>query len=100
MIFVDASYWIGRALPRDSRHDEALALERVTHSERLATSELVLGETWTILRRRLSHAQAFRALDAVRALPGIRIAGLDAGLEAEAWAWLGAHPKDARAAAA
>ncbi len=91
MIFVDASFWIGRALPRDSRYDEARVLEQVTRGERLVTSVLVLGETWTILRRRLSHACAHGALDAIRALPAIRIEHVDGAVESEAWGWLRIH---------
>lgn len=91
MIFGDTSFWIGRVLPRDSRHAQARALEEVVRSERLVTSEPVLGETWTVLRRRLSHASACRALEAIRSLPAIRVEHVDASLEAEAWAWLAQH---------
>ena len=91
MAFVDTSFWIGRALPRDSRHEAARALERALHWERLVTSGPVLGETWTLLRRRLTHHSAQHALDAIRALPGIRIEHVDEELEAEAWAWLRMH---------
>jgi predicted nucleic acid-binding protein len=91
VIFVDASFWIGRALPRDSRHRDARALEPVTRGERLVTSGLVLGETWTILRRRLPHASASGALDAIRALPEIRVEHIDDALEIDAWSWLRVH---------
>ena len=91
MIFVDASFWIGRALPRDSRHADARSLERITQGEHLVTSGSVLGETWTILRRRLPHGTAYAALDAIRALHGIRIEHIDESLEADAWSWLRVH---------
>jgi uncharacterized protein len=91
VIFVDASFWIGRALPRDSRHDGARRLEDSAHGRRLVTSVPVLGETWTILRRRLPHASSCRAIDAIRALPAIRIEHVDDALEDDAWTWLRIH---------
>jgi predicted nucleic acid-binding protein len=91
VIFVDASFWIGRALPRDSRHQAARALEDVVSREQLATTELVLGEVWTILRRRLGHPGAHSAIDAIRALPAIRIEPVEKELAAEAWSWLRVH---------
>ena len=95
MIFADASFWIGRALPRDSRHAAARALELVARSERVVTSEPVLGETWIILRRRLSHVAAFHALDSIRALPEIRIEHVSEEVEGEAWSWLRVHDERA-----
>ena len=91
MIFVDASFWIGRALPRDSRYEATRALEDVVRREELVTTGLVLGETWTILRRRLGHRLAHAALDAIRALPAIRLEPIDAAVEADAWTWLRVH---------
>ena len=91
MTFVDTSFWIGRALPRDSRYQSARALEDVVERERLVTTELVLGEVWTLLRRRLGHLGAHRVIDAIRALPAIRVELVDGQLTAEAWAWLRVH---------
>jgi predicted nucleic acid-binding protein len=91
VIFVDASFWIGRAIPRDTRHQATRALEDVVQRSQLVTTGHVLGETWTILRRRLGHPHAQSALDAIQALPGIRVERVDAAIEAEAWTWLRAH---------
>jgi len=91
VIFVDASFWIGRAIPRDTRHQATRALEDVVQRSQLVTTGHVLGETWTILRRRLGHARAQSALDAIQALPGIRVERVDETIETEAWTWLRAH---------
>lgn len=91
MIFVDASFWIGRALPRDPRYETSKALEEVVRRAQLVTTPAVLGETWTILRRRLGHARALSALDAIRALRGIRVERVDEAIEDEAWTWLRVH---------
>ena len=95
MIFVDASFWIGRALPRDSRYAASRALDDVVHREHLVTTGHVLGETWTILRRRLGHSRAHGAIDAIRALPEMRVERIDAPLEDEAWTWLRVHDERA-----
>ncbi|MEK7424953.1 MAG: PIN domain-containing protein [Actinomycetota bacterium] len=85
---MDASFWIGRALPRDSRYQTARAMEDIVRREQLVTTELVLGEVWTILRRRLGHLATHGAIDAIRALSAIRIEPVDPTLVANAWAWL------------
>jgi predicted nucleic acid-binding protein len=91
VIFVDASFWIGRAIPRDTRHQATRALEDIVQRSQLVTTGHVLGETWTILRRRLGHTHAQSARDAIQALPGIRVERVDETIETEAWAWLRAH---------
>ncbi len=55
------------------------------------TSNHVLGETWTLLRRRAGHPLALRFLEAVGRIPQLDIVYLDEGLESEAWRWLRAH---------
>ena len=91
MIFVDSSYWIARFVPPDSHHEEARSLSRLMADSPLVTSNLVLGETWTWLRRRRGHSQAMTWIDAVVARLHTRIESVDDGLEEEAWAWLRTH---------
>jgi predicted nucleic acid-binding protein len=93
--FVDTSFWVGRALPRDSRHESARALEDVVRRERLATTELILGEVWILLRRRLGHLATHRVIDSIRSLPAIQVENVDSQLAAEAWAWLRVHDERA-----
>lgn len=59
------------------------------------TSNLVMGETWTFLRRRAGHGQAMRFYDAAVRLPTLTIGRVDEGLEAEAWRWLARHDERA-----
>ena len=91
MIFVDSSYFIAAALPRDGRHEEAAALAHRHSGDNLVTSNLVLGETWTFIRRRVGHRSAMRWLDSVLAAPRIAVERAGEALEAESWAWLRVH---------
>ncbi len=91
MRFVDTSFWFSLQDRLDRHHGEAAALAAGQHPERLLTSNHVVGETWTIIRRRLGHAAAVGFLDRLRALPNLEIAHVDEALEAEAWGWLRRH---------
>ena len=91
MIFVDSSFWVGLAFPRDNRHAEVTALHGMYARERLLTSNHVRGETWTVLRRRAGHHVAARALALLEAAPRLRIEFVSRDLEAEALRWLRRH---------
>ena len=91
MIFVDSSFWIPEAMARDGRHEEAVRLAVSQASERVTTSNLVVGETWTFLRRRAGCRVAMRWLDAANGLRDLTVQRIDERLEAEAWAWLRVH---------
>lgn len=86
MRFVDSSFWIALSVPRDRHHDEAAALWR--DREPLRTSNLVLGETWTWLRRRVGHAGALSFRELADESPRLSVAVVDAGMDARAWQWL------------
>ena len=90
MRFVDTSFWVALRFARDQRHPEARAIWEAG-SGALLTSDLVLGETSTFLRRRAGHRQAMRFYDAALRLPALTIGHVDEGLAAEAWRWLGRH---------
>ena len=91
MIFVDTSFLVAYAVSSDSRHADALALRKPFSAQALLTSTLVLGETWTTLRRRLGHPRTRGWIDALRALEHLRVDHIDAELEDQAWAWLRAR---------
>lgn len=91
MIFVDSSFFIARFLPRDGRHVDAVASDRATSTSRLLSSNLVIGETWTFLRRRVGYAPSMKWLDAVLGRVAVTVEAIDPELEAEAWAWLRVH---------
>jgi len=88
--FVDTSFWIGLRFARDGRHPAARAIWEAG-SGAILTSDLVLGETWTFLRRRAGHRQAMRFYDAAVRQPALTVSHVDDGLAAEAWRWLARH---------
>jgi predicted nucleic acid-binding protein len=73
VIFVDSSFWIAQQVARDARHRAAKELEAAHLSDRLITSDAVVAETWTYLRRKAGHASAFAWLDSVLAAPSSRL---------------------------
>ncbi|MGH3133268.1 MAG: type II toxin-antitoxin system VapC family toxin [Gaiellaceae bacterium] len=91
MTFVDSSFWIARFMPRDSRHGDATRVSEQLQAGRLVTSNLVLGETWTFLRKRVGHRFAMSWLDAVLGRVTVQLERIDSGLEDQAWRWLRAH---------
>ncbi|GIU91152.1 MAG: 23S rRNA-specific endonuclease VapC20 [Acidimicrobiia bacterium] len=85
--FADTSFWFGLHIASDRRHEPAVELWR--EGGRIVTTDLVLGETWTLLRvRGTSHDRVVELIDAVRASPRIEVVHVDAGVVEEAWAWL------------
>ncbi len=89
MRFVDTSFWIGLLVPRDHRHRDAAALW--PGGSPLRTSNLVMGEAWTWLRRRAGHAEALRFVNMMHQSPRVSIAVVDAAVDRRAWEWLAAH---------
>jgi uncharacterized protein len=57
----------------------------------VVTSDLVLGEVWTLTRRRRGHREAIAVTDAIAALPEVSIADVLTSDRAAAWAWLRLH---------
>jgi predicted nucleic acid-binding protein len=67
--FADTSWWVAWALPGDVRHHQAMGmLAALGRSEQVLTSNLIVGETWTFLRRKDSHRTAVTFLDRVGTL--------------------------------
>ncbi len=83
------------ALPDDGRHAAALAaLDRVGEKEQLLTTDLVVGEAWTFLRRKAGHATAIGLLDRVDALDAagrVVVHRIGADQSSSAWRWLRRH---------
>lgn len=87
MRFADTSFWYGLQERRDVRHELARALvERGVG--RVVTTNHVVGETWTLLRRRSGHSAAVGFIDRLTALPDTEVIHVDEALEADAWRWL------------
>jgi predicted nucleic acid-binding protein len=93
--FADTGWWVAWALPGDSRHDDALTmLGTLERSEQVLTSNLVVGETWTFLRRRDSHRTALAFLDRVDTLSAadrLVVHRVTHEQERAAWEWLRRH---------
>jgi predicted nucleic acid-binding protein len=91
VIFVDSSFWIAQAMPRDGRYPDAAQLTGMYDTSRLVTSSLVLSETWTFLRRREGHERAFAWLDRIRGDVRVRMERIESDDEQRAWTWLRLH---------
>jgi uncharacterized protein len=90
VIFVDSSYWIAQQLARDRNHEVAKALEASHAGGELVTTNDVVGETWTFLRRKTGHGRAMTWLDRVLA-SRVKIERIESELEQQAWSWLRVH---------
>lgn len=87
MRFADTSFWFGLQERRDSRYEQAKRL--VSRGiGRVLTTNHVVGETWTLLRRRSGHRAAVGFLDRIRELPDLEIVHVDQSTERDAWRWL------------
>jgi predicted nucleic acid-binding protein len=91
VIFVDTSFWIATNLPRDAHHTDAQRLLHLHRMQQLTTTNHVLGETWTFIQRRASHADAVAFLDRALASPRLSIVHVSRKLEDVALAWLRRH---------
>ena len=90
MKFVDTSFWVALLVPRDPHHDEAATSWRKVLTTLLTTNHVV-GETWTFLRRRAGHAPAVAFLDAVERSERLVVVAVDEEIERAAFAWLRRH---------
>ncbi len=90
MRFVDTSFWAALQL-RDDVH--AVAARALWESNRgaLLTSNHVIGETWTFLRRRLGHGAAVAFVDRANASRDLAIVFVDELIERDSWRWLHRH---------
>ena len=93
MKFVDTSFWLALRLRDDRHHGMARAL--ADDSAKWLTTNHVVGETWTFLRRRHGHRAAVAFLDAVERSPRVAVRYVDDDIEAQAWRWLRRHDERA-----
>src|SRR5687767_14667913 len=87
MRFVDTSFWVGLRFARDQRHPDARRIWEEGPGA-LITTDAVIGETWTFLRRRAGHRRAVEFLDAARRQSMLNIRHVDEDLVEDAWRWL------------
>lgn len=91
MIFVDTSFFVAMLLGKDPHHGEAVDLAGRHGGAGWLTTNHVVGETWTYLRRRAGHGPAVAFLDAVEASPRVHVVHVAADTEQEATSWLRRH---------
>jgi predicted nucleic acid-binding protein len=93
--FADTGWWVAWSLPDDARHDAALGmLGTLGRTERVLTTNLVVGESWTFLRRKDSHRTALAFIDRVETLVDqerLTVHRVSDEQEAAAWKWLRQH---------
>ena len=65
MKFADTSWWVAWVLPDDAHHGDALGMFARVGGEQVLTTNLVVGETWTLLRRRSGHRTAVGFFDRI-----------------------------------
>jgi predicted nucleic acid-binding protein len=90
MRFVDTSYWVGLLVPRDQHHSQAKAIW-IDDPGPLISTNHVVGETWTFLRRRAGHQAAVAFLDAVDQSTSVAVIHVESSIEDEARRWLRRH---------
>ena len=92
MKFVDTGWLVAWASHRDQRHGDALSmLARCGDDERLLTTNHVIGESWTLMRKRTFHAEAVGVIDLLDALVEQRrlvVHRVSEQQERAAWEWL------------
>lgn len=94
MRFIDTSFWVAFRFRRDAHHTLATVLW-ADRSHALVTTNLVVGETWTFLRRRVGHEEAVGFLDNVEASTRLSVIRVEPNVEDSAWAWLRRHDERA-----
>lgn len=99
MKFADTSWWVAWSLPSDGRHRDALAmLAHLGPAELVLSTNLVVGETWTFLRRRDGHRSSVAFVDTVGVLQEqskLTVHRVTIEQEAKAWGWLRRHDERA-----
>ena len=90
MRFVDTSFWLALQ-DRDDQHNVAARALAASGIGRVISSNHVVGEMFTLLRRRAGHAAAIGFVDQLDRLPGLEVVHVDEATEREAWRWLHRH---------
>ena len=93
MRFVDTSYWVALRLRRDANHGVAVRLW--IPGQPILTTNHVVGETWTFLRRRDGHPSAVAFLVAVESAAWRTVVHVEDATERDAQAWLRRHDERA-----
>ncbi len=85
-LFIDSSAWLALESSRDQYHDIALAFaQKEARQFQWVTTNWILSETVTLLRRRANHAVAIRFMERLRASKKLRIVRIETPHEELAW---------------
>ena len=89
-LFVDTSAWVALADAADDNHSAAASIypDVLKDYRRLVTTNLVIAETYILIRRGLGHRAAMAFLNRIRVSPRIEKVYADAELESQAEAIL------------
>lgn len=87
-LFVDTSFIVAALSRSDRNHTTALALTEALGAAAAVTSNHVLGECWTFVRRRFGHRPAVEVVDAVRRSGRYRVLYAGQPIERAALDWL------------
>ena len=89
-VFVDTGAWVALQDPDDRWHRQAAAaLEAsLARGHALVTTNLVVGETYTFLRRTVGHEAAFRFIETLERSPRLTLVHVDEEQERQAFALL------------
>ena len=86
LLFVDTAAWLALESRWDQYHDVALAFaQNQARTFQWVTTNWVLSETVTLLRRRANHAVAVRFMERVRASKRLQIVRIESPHEERAW---------------
>ena len=90
-VFVDSGAWIAIVIERDQWHQLAVRQYRdiARESTHLVTTNLVIAESYIMVRLGGGHAAAMRFLESVRSSPRVEVVRSDGGIESEAESILG-----------
>jgi len=91
MVFVDTSFLDAVANDRETRHADAVSILRGLEDVDLVTTTQVLGESWTLARKRLGHHAASGLIEGVRRSRLYTITHATADTEERAFRWLLRH---------
>lgn len=84
-IFVDTGAWVAIAVEDDAHHDEASHVyPELLRKHQLVTTNLVVAETYILLRRAAGHTAAISFLERIEASPRIRRVTSTPEMEAKA----------------
>lgn len=91
--FIDTSALVALADRRDGAHVESVQFVEANRAHlRMTTSDYVLDETATLLRRRIGHEPTARFIDAILTSKLYQIVRIDHVLWQQAWELFKAYP--------